>query len=149
MKTQLGKLVGYSIWFESQISQESVIKYMTDGILLREIMSDPLLLNYSVIIMDEAHERSLHTDILFGLLKNVCLRRTDLKLIVTSATMNIEKFYQFFNNAPIFTIPGRNYPVDILYDHTFMDDYIQAAIKKTIQIHLKEGPGDILIFLPG
>lgn len=92
MNTQLGDLVGYSIWFESICSENTKIKYMTDGVLLREAIVDPLLSKYSVIIMDEAHERSLNTDILLGLIKKIVYHRTDLKIIITSATMNADKF---------------------------------------------------------
>ena len=102
MKTPLGKgKVGYSIRFEDCTGPDCVIKYMTDGILLRESLNDCDLENYSAIVMDEAHERSLSTDVLFGLLKKVTTRRRDLKLIITSATMNAEKFSEFFGGVPI------------------------------------------------
>jgi pre-mRNA-splicing factor ATP-dependent RNA helicase DHX38/PRP16 len=100
--TKLGDIVGYSIRFEDVCSSHTVIKYMTDGVLLRESLNDADLENYSAIIMDEAHERSLNTDVLFGILKKVAQRRTDIKIIITSATMNAQKFSQFFDNAPIF-----------------------------------------------
>merc|ERR1719341_3198759 len=112
---ELGDDVGYSIRFEDCTSDKTQIKYMTDGILLRESLREPDLDMYSVIIMDEAHERSLNTDVLFGLLRSVVARRTDLKLIVTSATMNSEKFATFFGNVPTFKIPGRTFPVEVMY----------------------------------
>jgi pre-mRNA-splicing factor ATP-dependent RNA helicase DHX38/PRP16 len=111
MDTKLSEIVGYNIRFEDQTSKETRIKYMTDGVLLRESLNDPDLDNYSAIIMDEAHERSLNTDVLFGILKKISARRRDLKLIVTSATMNSERFSQFFGGVPVFTIPGRTFPV--------------------------------------
>lgn len=146
---KLGEEVGYSIRFEDYSSSKTVIKYMTDGILLRESLSDPDLDNYSVIIMDEAHERSLNTDVLFGLLREVVSRRTDLKLIVTSATMDSSKFAQFFGNAPVYTIPGRTFPVSIEWSKGVVEDYVKAAIKKSIEIHLGQPAGDILVFMPG
>ena len=112
---ELGDEVGYSIRFEDCTSDKTLIKYMTDGILLRESLREPDLDHYSAIIMDEAHERSLNTDVLFGLLRSVISRRSDLKLIVTSATMDAQKFADFFGNIPCFTIPGRTFPVDVLY----------------------------------
>jgi pre-mRNA-splicing factor ATP-dependent RNA helicase DHX38/PRP16 len=102
MSVGLGTKVGYSIRFEDCTSKETVIKYMTDGVLLRESLNDPELEMYSAIIMDEAHERSLNTDVLFGILKKVAQKRRDIKLIITSATMNAQKFSSFFGNAPIF-----------------------------------------------
>lgn len=147
--TVLGDEVGYAIRFEVVCSPHTKIKYMTDGVLLRESLSDQMLEQYSAIIMDEAHERSLHTDVLFGVLKAISNNRRDLKLIVTSATMNEDKFSKFFNNAPIFTIPGRTYQVDNRYADQVVEDYVDAAIKKAIEIHLKEMPGDILIFMTG
>ena len=105
---------------------------------------------YSAIIMDEALERSLNTDVLFGLLRSVISRRSDLKLIVTSATMDAQKFADFFGNIPCFTIPGRTFPVDVLYSKNHVEDYVEAAVKQAIQIHLTMSmPGDILIFMPG
>jgi pre-mRNA-splicing factor ATP-dependent RNA helicase DHX38/PRP16 len=130
METPLGEgLVGYSIRFEDCTSKNCVIKYMTDGILLRESLNDPDLDNYSAIVMDEAHERSLNTDVLFGLLKKVTQRRVDLKLIITSATMNAEKFADFFGGMPIYKIPGRTFPVDIFFSKTLFDDYVDSAVK--------------------
>ena len=103
---QLGAEVGYTIRFEDCTSPETQIKYMTDGMMLRECLVDTELSRYSVIILDEAHERTIHTDVMFGLLKKVILKRKDLKLIVTSATLDAVKFSSYFYEAPIFTIPG-------------------------------------------
>ena len=149
MGCELGEEVGYAIRFEDCTSEKTVIKYMTDGILLRESLNEPDMDRYSAIVMDEAHERSLNTDVLFGLLKTVCSRRTDLKLIVTSATMDSDKFSSFFGNVPVYTIPGRTFPVDTFFSKTCVEDYVDAAIKQAIQIHLGAPPGDILIFMPG
>ncbi|KAL1928269.1 hypothetical protein VTP01DRAFT_3185 [Rhizomucor pusillus] len=147
--TKLGDLVGYSIRFEDQTSENTLIKYMTDGILLRESMHSPDLDQYSAIIMDEAHERALNTDVLMGILKKVMQRRRDLKLIVTSATMNADRFSQFFGNAPCFFIPGRTFPVDIMFSKTPCEDYVDSAVKQTLAIHLSQPMGDILVFMTG
>ncbi|KAK3086642.1 hypothetical protein FSP39_021298 [Pinctada imbricata] len=149
MKVELGQDVGYAIRFEDCTSENTIIKYMTDGILLRESLRESDLDNYSAVIMDEAHERSLNTDVLFGLLRDVISRRHDLKLIVTSATMDATKFSTFFGNVPIFTIPGRTFPVDVLFSKGVVEDYVDAAVKQALQIHLTGMPGDILIFMPG
>ena len=146
---ELGEEVGYSIRFEDVTSDRTVVKYMTDGVLLRESLTTPDLDQYSAIIMDEAHERSLNTDVLFGILKKVVARRRDLKLIVTSATMDSDKFSAFFGNVPVFKIPGRTFPVDILYAKTPCEDYVEGAVKQAMQIHLSQPAGDILIFMTG
>ena len=109
MSVKLGREVGYSIRFEDCTSAETKIKYLTDGHLLRESLNDADLDKYSAIVMDEAHERSLSTEVLIGLLKKVTERRLDLKLIITSATMNADRFSDFFGGAPIFHIPGRTF----------------------------------------
>ncbi|MCJ8737335.1 hypothetical protein PDJAM_G00022720 [Pangasius djambal] len=149
MSSNLGEEVGYAIRFEDCTSEKTIIKYMTDGILLRESLRESDLDHYSAVIMDEAHERSLNTDVLFGLLREVVSRRSDLKLIVTSATMDSDKFAAFFGNVPIFNIPGRTFPVDILFSKTPQEDYVEAAVKQALQIHLSGMVGDILIFMPG
>ncbi|XP_035422173.1 pre-mRNA-splicing factor ATP-dependent RNA helicase PRP16 [Cygnus atratus] len=149
MGVRLGEEVGYAIRFEDCTSENTIIKYMTDGILLRESLREADLDNYSAIIMDEAHERSLNTDVLFGLLREVVARRSDLKLVVTSATMDADKFASFFGNVPIFHIPGRTFPVDILFSKTPQEDYVEAAVKQALQVHLSGAPGDILVFMPG
>ncbi|XP_059633114.1 probable pre-mRNA-splicing factor ATP-dependent RNA helicase DEAH5 [Cornus florida] len=146
---RLGEEVGYAIRFEDCTSPETVIKYMTDGMLLREILIDENLSQYSVIMLDEAHERTIHTDVLFGLLKLLVERRPDLRLIVTSATLDAEKFSGYFFNCNIFTIPGRTFPVEILYTKQPESDYLDAALITVLQIHLTEPEGDILLFLTG
>ncbi|KAL2419449.1 Pre-mRNA-splicing factor ATP-dependent RNA helicase prp22 [Exophiala dermatitidis] len=146
---ELGKEVGYTIRFEDRTSPETKIKYMTDGMLQREILLDPDLKRYSVIMLDEAHERTIATDVLFGLLKKTLKRRPDLKLIVTSATLDAEKFSEYFNQCPIFSIPGRTFPVEIMYSREPEEDYLDAALTTVMQIHLTEPPGDILLFLTG
>jgi len=146
---RVGQEVGYTIRFEDCTSPETRIKYMTDGMLLRECLIDPDLTSYSVIMLDEAHERTISTDIMFGLLKQTVKRRPDLKVIVTSATLDAEKFSAYFYNCPIFSIPGRTYPVEILYTKEPESDYLDAALITIMQIHLNEPAGDILLFLTG
>ncbi|KAI9667772.1 MAG: DEAH-box ATP-dependent RNA helicase prp22 [Bathelium mastoideum] len=146
---KLGSEVGYTIRFEDNTSSDTRIKYMTDGIMQREILLDPLLNKYSVIMLDEAHERTIATDVLFGLLKKTLKRRPDLKLIVTSATLDADKFSEYFNKCPILSIPGRTYPVEIMYSKEPESDYLDAALVTVMQIHLTEPVGDILLFLTG
>ncbi|XP_022937860.1 probable pre-mRNA-splicing factor ATP-dependent RNA helicase DEAH5 [Cucurbita moschata] len=146
---RLGEEVGYAIRFEDCTGPDTVIKYMTDGMLLREILIDDNLSQYSVIMLDEAHERTIFTDVLFGLLKKLVKRRPDLRLIVTSATLDAEKFSGYFFNCNIFTIPGRTFPVEILYTKQPETDYLDAALITVLQIHLTEPEGDVLLFLTG
>ena len=149
MGCALGDKVGYAIRFEDCTSENTSIKYMTDGVLLRESLRESELDKYSAIIMDEAHERSLHTDVLFGILKNVVARRRDMKLIVTSATMDADKFSRFFGSVPIFKIPGRTFPVEVFFHKTVCEDYVESCVKQVLTIHLSYPPGDILLFMTG
>ncbi|XP_074321048.1 pre-mRNA-splicing factor ATP-dependent RNA helicase DEAH7-like isoform X1 [Silene latifolia] len=149
MDTELGDKVGYAIRFEDVTGPNTKIKYMTDGVLLRETLKDSELEKYRVIVMDEAHERSLSTDVLFGILKKVVAQRRDFKLIVTSATLNADKFSSFFGGVPIFKIPGRTFPVNTLYSKTPCEDYVEGAVKQAMTIHITSPPGDILIFMTG
>ena len=194
MEVDLGKECGYAIRFENCTSDMTKIKYMTDGILLRETLEDPLVDRYryvfcflwmhtqgdhrcflfvfavvsnlcffavlpccraavllycSCVVMDEAHERSLNTDVLFGILRKVVERRRDFKLIVTSATMDATKFSDFFGKCAIFNIPGRTFPVQLYHSAVPNDDYVDAAVKQVMKIHLQMQPGDILVFMTG
>ncbi|KAF4583901.1 DEAH-box ATP-dependent RNA helicase prp43 [Pleurotus pulmonarius] len=155
MDVQLGRQVGYSIRFEDMTEPGTTfLKYMTDGMLLREAMNDPDLQRYSTIILDEAHERTLATDILMGLLKALAKRRADLKIIIMSATLDAVKFQKYFSlrsetKAPLFKVPGRTHPVEIFYTQDPEPDYVEAAIRTVLMIHRAEDPGDILLFLTG
>lgn len=150
MNVRLGKEVGYSIRFENCTSDVTRIQYMTDGMLLREILTEPDLASYSCMIIDEAHERTLHSDILFGLVKDIVRFRPDLKLIISSATMDAEKFSKYFDDASIFMIPGRMFPVDIYYTKSPEADYVDAAVVTVLQIHVSQPlNGDVLVFLTG
>ena len=150
MDVEFGQEVGYSIRFEDFTTERTKLKYLTDGMLLREAMADPLLTRYSALILDEAHERTLSTDILMGMLKQLAPKRPDLKLIVMSATLDSGKFQSYFEDAPLLTVPGRTFPVEIFYSAQPERDYLEAAIKTAIQIHLNEPtPADILLFLTG
>lgn len=154
MDVSLGKEVGYSIRFEDMTDSTTILKYMTDGMLLREAMNDPNLERYSTIILDEAHERTLATDILMGLLKTILKKRSDLKLIVMSATLDAVKFQKYFSThsntpAPLFKVPGRTHPVEIFYTQEPERDFVEAAIRTVVMIHRAEDPGDILLFLTG
>jgi ATP-dependent RNA helicase DHX8/PRP22 len=145
----LGQEVGYTIRFEDMTSPSTVLKYMTDGMLMREYLADHTLSKYIAIMLDEAHERTIHTDVLFGLLKQLLKVRSELKLIVTSATLDADKFARYFNDCPIFRIPGRTFPVEILYCKEPETDYLEASLITVMQIHLSEPAGDILVFLTG
>ena len=173
--------VGYAVRFEEAIDADHLqIKFMTDGLLVREMMLDPLLSQYSCIMLDEAHERSLYTDICLGLLKKVLRRRPDLRLIVSSATLDAEEFFDFFNipivvsstqdpdlssttstttstststqikhSAAVISIPGRTFPIQVLFAASPVKDYRQAMIETVLNIHKTEEEGDILCFLTG
>ncbi|RKP24573.1 P-loop containing nucleoside triphosphate hydrolase protein, partial [Syncephalis pseudoplumigaleata] len=149
MGVKLGYEVGYTIRFEDCTSDKTVLKYMTDGSLLREFLTEPDLASYSALIIDEAHERTLHTDVLFGLVKDIARFRPDLKLLISSATMDAQKFAEYFDDAPIYKIPGRPYPVDIYYTPAPEANYLTAAITTVLQIHTTQDRGDILVFLTG
>jgi pre-mRNA-splicing factor ATP-dependent RNA helicase DHX15/PRP43 len=156
MDVRLGEHVGYSIRFEDLSGPSTVLKYMTDGMLLREAMNDPLLSRYDAIVLDEAHERTLATDILMGLMKEISRKRADLKvsnfkvkIVVMSATLDSGKFQLYFNNAPLLFVSGRTFPVEIFYTAKPESDYLEAAVKTVLQIHLNEDEGDVLLFLTG
>ncbi|EFJ45602.1 DEAH-box nuclear pre-mRNA splicing factor [Volvox carteri f. nagariensis] len=180
MGTKLGHKVGYAIRFEDVTSPSTSIKYMTDGLLLREALVDPLLSRYRIVIIDEAHERTVHTDVLFGLLKGVqrtlfpynsfcsgpaqCSLRSarpdflriksarrgdDFRLIVMSATLDAARFVDYFPGAVAALIRGRQFPVQVMYTAKPEDNYLDAAINATLQVHTDEGEGDILVFLTG
>ena len=146
---QLGQDVGYKIRFEDVSSPSTKLLFLTDGMLLNDLLSDPLLLKYSVILIDEAHERSVNTDVVLGLLKKTLVRRPDLKVLVTSATMDSGKFSEFFGGCPIFIIPGRTFDIDVVYTKEPETDYLEAALDTVMWIHLEEPQGDILVFLTG
>jgi ATP-dependent helicase HrpA len=156
LQSELGQLVGYQVRFNDKVSEDSRIKFMTDGILLAEIASDRWLSNYDTIIVDEAHERSLNIDFLLGYLKQLLRKRPDLKLIVTSATIDTERFAQHFDNAPVISVEGRTYPVEVRYralegegedqGERTVNDAIVSAIDEITRLDAR---GDVLIFLPG
>ncbi|XP_075109724.1 putative pre-mRNA-splicing factor ATP-dependent RNA helicase DEAH4 isoform X2 [Nicotiana tabacum] len=147
---RLGEEVGYAIRFEDRTSEKTHIKYLTDGVLLRESLFNPELNQYSVIILDEAHERSLNTDILLGLMKRLIKRRhSNLKVLITSATLDGGKVSRFFSDCPVLTVPGELFPVEIVHISERPKNYVEASLKTAIDIHVREPEGDILIFLTG
>ena len=162
MRCTLGEEVGYSIRFEDLTSASTRIKFMTDGLLLREALVDPLLSRYSVIMVDEAHERSLSTDILLGVLKKIMKKRPELRVIVSSATLQAEEFIHFFSadetedrsapsqpKARAITLDGRLFPVDVMYLEEPAESYVEKAVETVMNIHRSEADGDILLFLTG
>ncbi|KAK3321194.1 P-loop containing nucleoside triphosphate hydrolase protein [Cercophora scortea] len=161
---EVGKEVGYSIRFEDVTSATTRIKFLTDGLLIREALVDPLLSRYSVIMVDEAHERSISSDILLGLLKKIRKKRQDLRIIISSATLQAEDFLSFFSDSSdekktddkpisdigaIVSLEGRTYPIDVLYLEAPAEDYVEKAISTVFDIHADEPMGDILVFLTG
>ena len=151
LQTELGDLVGYKVRFNDQISDNTQIKLMTDGILLAEIQTDRFLNQYSCLIIDEAHERSLNNDFILGYLKQLLPRRPDLKVIITSATIDVERFSKHFNNAPIIEVSGRTYPVEVRYRPVADEedqDQLQGILNAVDELQA-EGRGDILIFMNG
>lgn len=149
LDVKLGEEVGYSVRFDNCTSDKTMLKYMTDGQLLRECMHDNDMTRYSTIIIDEAHERTLATDILMALLKEISQRRKDFKIIIMSATLDAQKFQKYFFDAPLLAVPGRTYPVQLFYTPEAERDYIEASIRTVLQIHATEDEGDILLFLTG
>jgi len=153
LKSPLGQAVGYKIRFSDKLSSNTYIKLMTDGILLAETQGDPLLQAYDTLIIDEAHERSLNIDFLLGYISQLLPKRPDLKLIVTSATIDAQRFSRHFNNAPVIEVTGRLYPVEIFYHPPVVDDEeegdMQQAILNAVDELIALGSGDILVFLPG
>lgn len=150
MRVVVGQEVGYAVRFEDKTSQVTRVKYVTDGTLLRELLEDPRLSQYSVVVLDEAHERSLNMDVLFGVLKRLVGSREDsFRLVITSATLDVGKFSKYFSNCPVFAVPGRTYPVQIAHSTEAPSSYFESSIETVMNIHLNEGPGDILCFLTG
>ncbi|XP_043241834.1 probable ATP-dependent RNA helicase DHX35 [Amphibalanus amphitrite] len=152
----LGHTVGYSIRFDERFDPTATrIKYMTEGILIREMMADPLLTNYSVIMLDEVHERTINTDIVMGLMKKILKKRRDLRLIVSSATVDAEELRRFFSldgdrpSATILSVDGRQHPVEVYYSLEPVPNYIQACVDTVCRLHTTEPPGDVLVFLTG
>lgn len=149
MDVSLGEEVGYTIRFDDKSSPNTRLKYLTDGMLLREAMTDPMLSRYSVIILDEAHERTVSTDILIGTIKQLLTKRPDLRVIIMSATLEEQRFQTYFPEAPLVHVSGRMFGVEVYHSKAPEANYVEAAIRTATQIHLYEGEGDILIFLTG
>ena len=155
LKTELGQVVGYKVRFNEKVGQRTAVKLMTDGILLAETQGDPMLRAYSTIVIDEAHERSLNIDFLLGFLKRLVEKRKDLKLVITSATIDAEKFSRHFGGAPVIEVSGRLHPVEVRYrpvegdaEDTTRDEEEQALADAVDEL-ARAGSGDILVFLPG
>jgi ATP-dependent RNA helicase DHX8/PRP22 len=149
-RSRLGGEVGYSIRFEDRTSSQTRIRYVTDGILVRECSTDPGLGQYSLVILDEAHERSLHTDILFALVKAaVNARAGGLRLVVTSATLNTRLFSAYFGDCPVLQMHGKLFPVEVRYSLAGAPRRVEEAVRAALRMHLHEGPGDVLVFLTG
>lgn len=155
LRSEIGQAVGYKVRFNDKTAPHSYIKLMTDGILLAETQTDRFLANYDTIIIDEAHERSLNIDFLLGFLKQLLPKRPDLKVIITSATIDAERFSQHFNNAPVIEVSGRTYPVEVLYRPLNQKDEDEAeieladAIVDAVDELARLGQGDVLVFLSG
>ena len=153
--TELGELVGCKVRFHEQVGPRTAIKIMTDGILLAETQGDRDLREYAAIILDEAHERSLNIDFLLGYMKQLAARRPELRVVITSATIDAERFSRHFDNAPVIEVSGRLYPVEIRYRPVGGDaedttrDEEEAALADAVDELCREGPGDVLVFLPG
>jgi ATP-dependent helicase HrpA len=146
----LGADVGYQVRFDDRTSAATYVKFMTDGIMLAEIHGDPLLRRYDTIVIDEAHERSLTIDFLLGWIKRILPERPDLKVIVSSATLETERFSAFFDGAPVIEVQGRTYPVDVLYEPPAKDiDLAEAVADAVANVTTLDPHGDILVFLPG
>lgn len=148
MGEDVGNKVGYSVRSGNCISQNTVIKFTTNEMLLSEILLDQKLLSYRVIIMDEAHERTLHADVLSGLLAQIVDNRT-FKLLVLASSFDADKYSILLDEAPIYNIHGRRFPVEIFYAKSPEDDYVDACVRTVLKIHATENPGDILVFLTG
>ena len=156
---KLGKEVGHNVRFDNCFCSETKVKFVTDGVLIREVLEDPLLTRYSVVVVDEAHERSINTDLLLGLLKKILKKRPKLRIVISSATIDAEVIMDFFNtnttsitsknNVAALTVEGRSYPIDIFYKLDPIPDYIKSCVETVIDIHMTEKAGDILVFLPG
>ena len=148
-----GDEVGYVIRFDDHTSSRTKLKYVTDGVLVREVMTDPMLRRYAAIILDEAHERSVHTDVLFGILKDLVKRRHDLRVLIMSATLDTQKFSTYFNDAPVISIPGRSFPVQVYHSKknisSISSRYVEKAVDTLMRIHTVEPWGDVLCFLTG
>ena len=149
LNSPVGGLVGYQHRFGRQISRDTCIKFMTDGVLLAETRADPLLRNYDVIIVDEAHERSLNVDFLLGILKRILARRRDLKVIVSSATLDVDRFSAFFDQAPVISVPGRLFPIDLQYRPPREDDELDLPRDVAAAVATLPPKDDVLVFLPG
>ena len=149
--SQIGSTVGYKVRFNDQVSENTLVKLMTDGILLAEIQTDRYLNQYDTLIIDEAHERSLNNDFILGYLKQILAKRPDLKVIITSATIDVERFSRHFNNAPIIEVSGRTFPVEVRYRPIVEEedqDQLQGILNAVDELQA-EGRGDILIFMNG
>lgn len=149
MDVPLGRQVGYNVRFDNATSKNTRLIFQTDGVLLREAMNDPLFSAYSVIVIDEAHERTVSTDLLMGVLKDVVQKRNDLRVIIMSATMDTASFQAYFKGAPLISVSGRTFPVDIVYTTRPVNNYVDTAVNRAIDICKNESPGDVLIFLTG
>ncbi|SBS88692.1 pre-mRNA-splicing factor ATP-dependent RNA helicase PRP2, putative (PRP2) [Plasmodium ovale curtisi] len=149
MNVKIGKEVGYVIRFQNKTSETTKIIYMTDGMFLRLLLYNPTLEDISVLIIDEAHERALHTDVILPIIKDICNFKENIRIVISSATLDAEKISTYFNCAPIFYVPGRKYNVDIYYTINNESNYLSAIVITILQIHITQGKGDILVFLPG